>query len=103
MRKGDSGIPQTKTLFFELLKVSVGSCLQLSSIPSNKEWLRLYALASKQALIGVCFHGVKQLPKEQVEKIPLQLKMLTYGTIKKLKIMVVPIRHTVKVMTLYIG
>lgn len=79
MRKGDSGIPQTKTLFFELLKVSVGSCLQLSSIPSNKEWLRLYALASKQALIGVCFHGVKQLPKEQVEKIPLQLKMQWFG------------------------
>lgn len=75
----DNEVFPMQTLFFELLQVSVGSCSKLSVIPSDKEWSWLYAMASKQALIGICFHGVKQLPKEQLVNMPLQLKMQWLG------------------------
>lgn len=68
-----------QSLCLELLQVSVGSCSQLSVVPSVEEWQRLYAMANKQALIGICFHGVKQLPKEQLVNMPLQQKMQWLG------------------------
>lgn len=64
-----------RTLFFELIRVSVGSCCQLSLIPSDNEWKGLYLMAQNQALIGTCFYGIKQLPAEQLINLPLQLKM----------------------------
>ena len=76
----DNDISHMQTLFLELLHVTVGSCTKLSVIPSNKEWQCLYKMANKQALIGVCFHGVKQLPKEQLVNMPLQLKMQWFET-----------------------
>ena len=75
----DNDVFPMQTLFLELLHVTVGSCQKLSVIPSSKEWQCLYKMANKQALIGVCFHGVKQLPKEQLVNMPLQLKMQWLG------------------------
>ena len=75
----DKDVSHMQKLFVELLHVTVGSCTKLSVIPSNKEWQCLYKMANKQALIGVCFHGVKQLPKEQLVNMPLQLKMQWLG------------------------
>lgn len=75
----DNDVSHMQTLFLELLHVTVGSRPKLSVIPSNKEWQCLYNMANKQALIGVCFHGVKQLPKEQLVNMPLQLKMQWLG------------------------
>lgn len=51
--------------FFELIQVSIGKSEALSSVPSAEEWHKLYALAVKQALVGVCFYGIQRLPKEQ--------------------------------------
>ena len=68
-----------RTLFFELIRVSVGSCCKLSLIPSDKEWKGLYLMAQNQALIGTCFYGIKQLPAEQLINLPLQLKMKWLG------------------------
>lgn len=52
-------------LFFELIQVSIGKSEALSRVPSAEEWHKLYALAVKQALVGVCFYGIQRLPKEQ--------------------------------------
>ncbi|MCQ2258755.1 MAG: nucleotidyltransferase family protein [Bacteroidaceae bacterium] len=48
-------------LFFELIRVAIGYQGSLSSIPSEKEWDRLFILAQKQALIGICFAGIQNL------------------------------------------
>ena len=56
-------------LFFELVRVSVGTAGCLSHSPrstssgqaSADEWGELYTMAKKQSLVGVCFAGVQKL------------------------------------------
>ena len=62
-------------LFFELIQVAICRRDSLSRVPSAEEWSMLYGLAVKQAVAGVCFYGVQRLPKEQIEEMPVQLKM----------------------------
>ena len=50
-----------QSLFFELIKVSVGAIGNLSRTPSEAEWGELYAMAKKQSLVGICFAGVHKL------------------------------------------
>lgn len=54
-----------RTLFFELIRVALGTRDALTTVPSADEWKEIYELARKQTLIGVCFSGVERLPKEQ--------------------------------------
>ena len=49
------------TAFFELIRVSLGVQNSLSHIPSKKEWSKLYQMAEKQSLVGVCFAGLRRL------------------------------------------
>ena len=63
--------------FFELIQVSIGKSEALSSVPSAEEWHKLYALAVKQALVGVCFYGIQRLPKEQQPPKALLLRWFT--------------------------
>lgn len=49
------------TLFFELLRVAIGSQGSLSRMPSESEWNRLYMMAKKQSLLGVCFAAIQRL------------------------------------------
>lgn len=51
----------TEDLFFELIRLSLGSRAALSRIPSEAEWARLYEMAQKQSLVGICFGGVQRL------------------------------------------
>ena len=44
-------------LFYELIRLSVGSCSVLSSHPSSHEWQFLRTKAIKQAIDGVSFEG----------------------------------------------
>ena len=65
-------------LFFELIRISIRTEEQLSSIPSAKEWFELFALAEKHAIIGICFNGVQYLNTkhpEQTTNLPVQLRM----------------------------
>lgn len=48
-------------LFFELIRVAIGTQDTLSRPPSAEEWRLLYDMAKKQSLVGVCFAGVQRL------------------------------------------
>lgn len=48
-------------LFFELIRVGLGSQTCLSMTPSEAEWDNLYGMALKQSLVGICFVGLQQL------------------------------------------
>lgn len=71
--------------FFQLIQVSLESSLRLSSIPTTKDWERLFVLAQKQALLGVCFYGIQKLSKEQTVNLPVSLKMQWLGIAAKIQ------------------
>lgn len=48
-------------LFFQLIRVAIGTQDLLSRPPSAMEWQHLYDIAKKQSLVGVCFAGVQRL------------------------------------------
>ena len=50
-----------RKLFFELMQVSVGQLDCVSRFPEPNEWQKFYELAKKQAVIGMCYHGVTKL------------------------------------------
>ena len=51
-------------IFFDFLQFCIGSMAEIPASVKGADWKRLYAIAKKQALIGVLFHGIQQLPKE---------------------------------------
>ena len=63
-------------LFFELIRVAIGSQYMLSRPPSGEEWKALYAMAKKQSLVGVCFAGVQKLQTQRQE--PPEMLYLTW-------------------------
>lgn len=48
-------------LFFELIRVALGSQDTLSRAPSSKEWKQLYDMSKKQSLVGIPFAGLQKL------------------------------------------
>ena len=52
-------------LLFELLRVAVGQQDCLSHTPTAEEWQELYAMAEKQAVLGICFHGIERLHEQR--------------------------------------
>lgn len=75
----DSEMKRGVMLFFELIQASVDSSYSLTKVPSAQDWQLLYNLAEKQALLGVCFYGLKRLSSEQTVNLPLKLKMQWLG------------------------
>ena len=59
-------------LFFDLIRVSIGTQETLSRVPSTKEWGGLYKMAQKQSLIGICFAGVQKLYDKDNQKLRTQ-------------------------------
>lgn len=47
-------------LFFQLIRVAIGTQETLSHFPSEQEWQTLYDMAKKQSLVGICFAGVQK-------------------------------------------
>ena len=60
--------------FCYLLQVAIGKRASLSHVLSDEEWKAMYELATKQALLGIAFEGVKRLPQEQWPKGNIVLK-----------------------------
>ena len=54
-------------IFFELIRVSIGTQETLSRLPSEDEWVELFDMALKQSLVGVCFVGLHTLGADSDE------------------------------------
>lgn len=55
-------------LFFELIRVAIGTQDTISRPPSGNEWADLYTMAKKQSLVGICFSAVQKLTQNQEPK-----------------------------------
>lgn len=51
-------------IFFDFLRFCIGAAKDIPDSLKEADWQELYAIAKKQALLGVLFHGIKRLPKE---------------------------------------
>ena len=51
-------------IFFDFLRFCIGSAKEIPGSLKEVDWKELYAIAKKQALLGVLFDGIKRLPKE---------------------------------------
>ena len=51
-------------IFFDFLRFCIGAAEKIPKSVKDADWGVLYGIAKKQALIGVLFHGILQLPKE---------------------------------------
>lgn len=51
-------------IFFDFLRFCIGSTSEFPASVKDADWKVMYGIAKKQALIGVLFHGIQQLPKE---------------------------------------
>ena len=61
-------------IFFDFLRFSIGSAKEIPGSLKEVDWKELYAIAQKQALLGVLFHGIRRLPKELApeQKLPAE-------------------------------
>ena len=51
-------------IFFDFLRFCIGSAKEIPGFLKEADWKELYAIAQKQALLGVLFYGIQRLPKE---------------------------------------
>ena len=51
-------------IFFDFLRFCIGSAKEIPGSLKEVNWKELYAIAKKQALLGVLFYGIQRLPKE---------------------------------------
>ena len=63
MQKYSFMLKQQK-IFFDFLRFCIGSAKEIPGSLKEVDWKKLYAIAQKQALLGVLFHGIRRLPKE---------------------------------------
>ena len=71
-------------LFYEILQVAIGRKLELSFVPTQEQWEKVFLLSKKQALEGVAFYGVEKLYKQENRftlYLPKLLRILWYGEI----------------------
>lgn len=52
---------EIEQIFFELIRVAIGTQESLSRLPSEAEWMEVFEMAVKQSLVGVCFVGLQRL------------------------------------------
>lgn len=53
-------------LFYELIRVSIGTQDALSRVPTEQEWDDMYKMAHKQSLTGICFVGLQRLGADAI-------------------------------------
>ena len=51
-------------IFFDFLRFCIGSAKEIPGSLKEVDWKEIYAIAQKQALLGVLFYGIQRLPKE---------------------------------------
>ena len=55
--------------FFAFQRYCLGSKSDVSKVIAGMDWQELYSVASKQALLGLCFEGIERLGKEYPEEL----------------------------------
>lgn len=70
-------------IFFDLLRFSIGAAETVPDSLKEADWAEQYALAKKQALVGVLFHGIKRLPKGMGPDEDLLMRWM--GTARKIQ------------------
>lgn len=50
-----------RQLFFELIRVAIGTQTGFSRFPEEAEWEKLFDMTVKQSLVGICFAGLSRL------------------------------------------
>lgn len=63
-------------IFFDFLRFCIGSAKEIPESLKEADWKELYRIAQKQALLGVLFHGIKQLPKELAPDAELLMRWM---------------------------
>ena len=63
-------------IFFDFLRFCIGSAKEIPDSLKKADWSELYAIAQKQALLGVLFYGIKRLPKELAPEQKLLMQWL---------------------------
>ena len=63
-------------IFFDFLRFCIGSAKEIPGSLKEVDWKELYAIAKKQALLGVLFHGIRRLPKELAPKQKLLMQWM---------------------------
>ena len=63
-------------IFFDFLRFCIGSVKEIPDSLKEADWKELYAIAKKQALLGVLFHGIQRLPKELAPEQKLLMQWL---------------------------
>lgn len=61
-------------LFFQLMQVALGERQRLDRIPSGEEWVRMFAMARKQAVAGLMADAIEVLPEEQKPPVEVRLE-----------------------------
>ena len=55
-------------IFFDFLRFSIGSAKEIPDSLKEADWKELYAIAKKQALLGVLFYGIRRLSTEALSE-----------------------------------
>ena len=63
-------------IFFDFLRFCIGSAKEIPGSLKEVDWKELYAIAQKQALLGVLFYGIRRLPKELAPKQKLLMQWM---------------------------
>ena len=63
-------------IFFDFLRFCIGSAKEIPGSLKEVDWKELYAIAKKQALLGVLFHGIQRLPKELAPEQKLLMRWM---------------------------
>lgn len=65
-------------LFVELIQIALNNRAELSHTPTDSQWQALFALAKKQALLGITYAAIERLSAEQR---PTRRLLLQWGVI----------------------
>lgn len=53
-------------IFFDFLRFCIGAAKEIPESAKDADWNELYAIAQKQALVGILFDGIQRLPSSDV-------------------------------------
>lgn len=75
----------TTEMFFELIRLGIGTSDKFNYTPTESEWQELFELSRKQALTGIAFSGIEKLVAAQLPPKQLLLNWHNYCTQIKLQ------------------